>query len=180
LFSDQDRQTKGVESDASNKTDTLVDRSIIFKYKVLSANIADSADKQFLELSYTILCKKEPIVNVSTNMPGISLIPHSYDNFYKPKFYESTVAFSCYIILFFMIYIYAVVKISSYVHSHKEEKLTKYIKKQFSEEIDRNNVKLDAAEIMKLYKIFKERYEFEKSSAFKRWLYQIKDPDIDQ
>jgi hypothetical protein len=126
----------------------LVTSSQNFGYQIANAAMVDSADKIFFHVVYTVLCNTTPDVKVTTKTPGVKPIKHSYNHFYKTPFYLTETAIIIYIIVYGSFFLFIVIKISNIILDDRNDKYKKFLKKQLTEEIAKNNVQLNADSII--------------------------------
>lgn len=153
--------------------------SLKFGYVIEVANQLDSL-KPVFRANFPIVSKKEPRVKVLVKKDGLdaSLQTYNHEHFdsINTPILRTDTALLIYFVLGYILLILAMVKIAGYFQIRRSKKLTVYLKIRFSELISNGNFKMDAEEVINKYDTYERQFNYEDASAFRKWLYRMKDP----
>jgi hypothetical protein len=174
---DADDQTEGIKEISDIWLDSISKTSWTYEYNVDVVNTADSVGKPFFKDSYTILTNHKPKVKVTVKEKGFGVIPHKYDHFYKPSIFGSDGAIIFYIGAGFVLYIIAIVKISSYNEGRVNKKKRKFQEQQLAEQLANKAIEYSSKGILDAIVKINQRFEYQEASWFRKLINKMEDPD---
>jgi hypothetical protein len=152
--------------------------SIKYKYNIEVANRADSSNQTVFDASYFIISNKEPKIKVTMQKDGIDFTDFKSEHYFKTRerWWETELAVIMFIVLGFVVYIIALIKIGDHFAAKRTKKFKLYLTKKLEEKITQGKVTLDADTIIKEYKIIDDMFEYEEAWPITRKIKGIKEP----
>lgn len=167
----------GFTTISSEKLPKAAKGSLKYAYVVEFANPADSLLDVILDGSYSIVSNKKPTVTVT--LVGERVGKREYDSahFNKIPLWETDSAVLIYIIIGFVLYVFILVKISSYFTTKRSKKFKTFMLEKFDETIKEGKLNLDAESIFAIYKKTNDQFDYNDTSPIMRWIRRLKPPD---
>lgn len=154
--------------------------SLKFGYKIKAVNRV--GNKPVFAASYLVIGKPDKF-QINVVKDGLDIVDYNYEHFYKrPLWDEPVFIITCGAVIILLVLLIGF----QYAQKQGKEikkynkKLKKKIKDELTLKISQNELPLNPDHIAETVIKVKEKYGWESSSRFDRWLYKIEPPDEEQ